>query len=86
MWSVCYGILSWIIYFAFKVKNLQEKWRDYFDVLDVNNDSVLDMDDVRMSKDNYVRLHNLTEAEVCGYCKMMRSQDSKLHEFKTFLI
>ena len=68
MWSLCYGILSCVIYFAIKVKNLQEKWRDYFDFVDVNNDSVLDNADVSLSKDNYVRLHNLTAAEVCGYC------------------
>ena len=59
--------------------NLQEKWRDMFDLLDVNNDSVLDMTDVRLSKDNYVRLHNLTEQEVCGYRKMIHGQNSRLN-------
>ena len=65
------SILSSLISFSLKVKNLQDKWRDQFDFLDVNGDSLLDMVDVNLSKDNYVRIHNLTEAEVCGYCKMI---------------
>ena len=77
MWTVFYGLLCWLIAFSFKVKNLQEKWRDMFDLLDVNNDSLLDMVDVSLSKDNYVRLHNLTEIEVCGYRNMIHIQDSK---------
>ena len=50
--------------FFFEVTNLQEKWRDLFDFMDINNDSVLDNDDVRLSKENYIRLHNLTLQEV----------------------
>ena len=68
------------------MENLQEKWRDYFDLLDVNNDSVLDSVDVNLSKVNYVRLHNLTEQEVCGYINMIHCQDSKLHVFGTLMI
>ena len=46
------------------MNNLQDKWRDSFDFLDMNNDSVLDMDDIKFVQDNYVRLHNLTQQEV----------------------
>ena len=49
----------------FEVHILQEKWRDGFDFEDVNNDSVLDLADVELCTDNYIRLHNLTAEEVC---------------------
>ena len=68
------------------MNNLQEKWRDLFDFIDVNDDSVLDMADVSLSKDNYVRLHNLTEQEVCGYRKMIYGQNSKQNAREAWMI
>ena len=52
------------IVLSFEVHILHEKWRDVFDFGDVNNDSVLDLADVELCKDNYIRLHNLTAEEV----------------------
>ena len=37
-----------------------------FHFLDINNDSVLDLADVTLMQDNYVRLHNLSAEEVCS--------------------
>ena len=54
------------IVISFKVHILQQKWRDVFDFEDVNNDSVLDMTDVELCTDSFIRLHNLTAEEVCG--------------------
>ena len=51
-------------FFSFEVHVLQEKWREFFDIEDVNNDSVLDLADSELCKDNYIRLHNLTTEEV----------------------
>ena len=35
-----------------------------FHFLNINNDSVLDIADVTLIQDNYVRVHNLTPEEV----------------------
>ena len=75
-----------LISFSFKVKNLQEKWRDMFALQDVNNDSLLDMDDVSLSEDNYVRLHNLTEVEVCEYRMNIHDQNCRLNANETLVI
>ena len=48
------------------MSNLQEKWDDKFHFVDINNDSLVDMADVTMIQDNYVRLHNLSAEEVCA--------------------
>ena len=53
--------------FSFKVHVLQDKWRDAFDFADINKDSVLDIADVELCINNYIRLHNLTAEEVCVY-------------------
>ena len=59
-------IYMWtFISLLFEVNILREKWGNGFDFADVNNDSVLDMADVELCKDNYLRLHNLTAEEVC---------------------
>ena len=42
-----------------------------FFFLDINNDNILDMADVKMIQDNFVRLHNLTDEEVCANCKII---------------
>ena len=81
MWSVFYGTVSWLISFFHSKWRISKKNGDMFDLLDVNNDSVLDMVDVSLSKDNYVRLHNLTEAEVCGYCKIIHVHVKYFHNF-----
>ena len=52
--------------FSYSVSNLQEKWRDSFHFLNTNNDDVLDLADVTLNQENYVRLHNLTAEEVCA--------------------
>ena len=57
--------MYWFSIIVGLVHILQEKWRDLFEFADINKDSVVDMADVELSKDNYIRLHNLTEEEVC---------------------
>ena len=52
--------------FSNLVSNLQEKWRDIFHFLDITKDNILDLADVTLIQDNYVRLHNLTAEEVCA--------------------
>ena len=56
------------------MSNLQNKWQDMFHFLDINNDSVLDMADMMLIQDNFVRLHNLTSEEVCANFKTMHKK------------
>ena len=53
--------------FSVKVNTLQDKWRDIFIYLDINNDTLLDMTDVTLCEDNFIHLHNMTNQEVCKY-------------------
>ena len=46
------------------MSNLQEKWQELFHFLNINNDDVLDLADVTLDQDNFVRLHNQTVEEV----------------------
>ena len=55
--------------FIVSVSNFQDKVKDMFYFLDINNDNILDMADVKMIQDNFVRLHNLTDEEVCANSK-----------------
>ena len=43
---------------------LKYKWEEYFLLLDVNTDNVLDSADMEMEKANFARMNNLTEQEV----------------------
>ena len=65
--------LQWIyfiqkFYISFLVHVLQDKWRNLFDYLDITYDNLLDMADVKLAQDNYVRFYNLTAEEVCAKC------------------
>ena len=59
--------------FSNSVSNLQEKWRDMFNFRDIIKDNILDMADVTLIQDNYVRIRNLTAEEVC-------TNQEKMHE------
>ena len=52
--------------FSNLVMNLQDKWADMFHFLNIINDDVLDLADVTLIQDNYVRLHDLSTEEVCA--------------------
>ena len=46
--------------------NLQDKWADMFHFLNIINDNVLDLADMTLIQENYVRVHNLSAEEVCA--------------------
>ena len=45
---------------------LQYKWGEYFLILDVNMDSVLDSKDMEVETSNFASMNNLTDREVRG--------------------
>ena len=70
------------VFLSFSVINLQDKWKDMFYFLDINNDNILDMADVKMIQDNFVRLHNLTDEEVNANCKIFTCKRLHMARFR----